>query len=439
MKKTRFAICGLSLRGVYHFALPILGKNQDSGTNFSNQAELVGILDIDRKRVEAFLGKVGVQIPYYPADAIGQMLKETRPDVLIVVGPDGTHCEHIVAGLEAGCEVIAEKPMVINAEQIRRVQAAEKKSGRAVRVAHNYRYVPRHKQLKRMILSGQLGRIINIEFTYNLDTFHGARYFYRWNSNREMAGALSISKGCHHFDLINWLLDDAPAEVFAFGGLNYYGANGALRPRDAHGQPLSPGDEKRNCPIFQKHYAGKFSPDSNEISTGWDDFKLPYDVQYPTEKRRYIYDETKVEDTYNAVVRYQRGTTMSYSCNCCTPWSGYILGINGTAGRIEITPHANPDPTGKTAPAAEIDLITFYPLFGGKQLIEVPPVSGGHGGADFVIRDDLILGTSAESKELQLVAGSQAGAYAIAIGEAMWRSIQEHRSISIPSLLTGEY
>ena len=435
MKKTRFVICGLSVRGINHFVLPLLGRNRPGGTNFQEHAELVGILDVDRDRVATFLAKVGVRIPYYPADAVPRMIQETRPDVLIATGPDGTHCAHIVAGLAAGCDVIAEKPMVINCEQVRRVQAAEQASGRTVRVAHNFRYTPTHQRLKRLILSGQLGRIVNVEFTYNLDTWHGSSYFYRWNRDRDQSGGLSIHKCCHHFDLVNWWVDDIPEELYAFGSLKYYGPNGALRPRDAQGRPLSPADEKRHCPVFQQHYAGKAAPDSNAISTNWDEFNLAYGVQYPPDQRRYIYDEEiRIEDNYSVVVRYQRGATMAYSCNFCTPWEGYNLGINGTAGRIEIAHRS--DPTGKTL-MADSGLITYYPLFGEKQLIEIPPASGGHGGADFVIQNDLILGPSATSRELQLVAGSAAGAQAIAMGEAVWHSIQERRPIAIPRLLAG--
>jgi predicted dehydrogenase len=366
------------------------------------------------------------------------MLKEAKPDVLIAVGPDGTHCGHAVAGLEAGCDVIVEKPMVIDCEQVRRLQTAEKRSGRKVRVAFNYRYTPTHKTLKRMIQDGKLGRIVNVEFTYNLDTWHGSSYFYRWNRDRRVSGGLNIHKCCHHFDLINWFLDDAPVEVFSFGGLNYYGPDGVLRPRDGQGRPLSPADEKRRCPIFQKFYAGKWSPESNAIGTGWDTFELPMDVQYPPEKPRYIYDdEIVIEDTYNAVVRYERGATMSYACNFCTPWEGYALGLNGTAGRVEIVHRSDPDPTGKTNPAPETGQIVFYPLFGGKEIIEVPPVAGGHGGADFRIQSDLIDGPCAESEELRLVAGSRAGAHAVAIGEAVARSIRSHQPVSLPALLEG--
>ena len=439
MKRTRYVICGLSLRGIYHFVLPIIGKNWEGGSNFNDRAELVGILDIDPGRVAAFLKKFDLHIPFYPAAALGQMLAETQPDVLIATGPDATHCEYAVAGLEAGCDVIVEKPMVINCEQVRRLQAAEKKSGRQVRVAFNYRYTPPHKRLKRMILDGKLGRIINVEFTYNLDVLHGSSYFYRWNRDRRFSGGLNIHKCCHHFDLINWFLGDTPAEVFAFGSLNYYGPNGALRPRDKQGRPVPAAEEKQQCQIFQKFYADKFSPLSNDIRTSWDQFALPYDVQYPPTKRRYIYDdEIQIEDSYNAVVRYRGGAAMSYACNFCTPWEGYNLGINGTAGRIEIAHHAEPDPTGKTNPAEETGQITFYPLLGGKEVIAVPPVAGGHGGADFTIQNDLLAGPSTESQELQLVAGSQAGANSIALGEAVARSIQGKQMIVIDDLLAGK-
>jgi predicted dehydrogenase len=438
MRKTRYALCGASFRGIYHFALPLLGMNHGDGPRFDDRAELVAILDVDRNRVSTFLSKIGRQIPFYPAAELKRMLAEGRPDVLLVVSPDCTHAEYVISALKSGCDVIVEKPMVIDSGQIRAVQAAEKRTGRHVRVAFNYRYTPTHKKLKRMILEGKLGRITNVEFTYNLDTWHGSSYFYRWNRERANSGGLSIHKGCHHFDLVNWWLGDSPEWVFAFGALNYYGKNGALRPRDEHGQPLDPVEEKRRCPVFCRHYAGKNTPEDNVVTPGWDTYNLPYDMQYPADRSRYIYDEAiDIEDTYSVVARYCGGASLSYSCNFCTPWEGYILGINGTKGRVEIVHHSNPDPTGGTAPAEEQGLITFYPLFGGKEEIVIPPVAGGHGGADFAIQRDLFDQVSDESRELGLVAGSADGAISVAMGEAVWRSVVEKRPVNVQELLGG--
>lgn len=434
MNKTRYAVCGLSTRGIEQYVLPLLGKSTAGSPDFSDRAELVGVVDPDAIRVRTFCEKLGVRLPHYAVTDLPRMLAEQHPDTLLVVGPDGTHCQQIVAGLKGGCDVIAEKPMVISSQEARQVRAAERETGRRVRVAFNFRYAPASLQMKRMILQGKVGAITSVEFTYNCDTWHGSSYFYRWNSRRAMSGGLNISKGVHHFDLINWLLADVPEEVFAFGALNYYGKNGALRPRDTQGRPLDPVREKLRCPIFQKWYAGKVPPESNDIRTGWDRFDLPYGTLYPPAERRYIYDDAiDVEDTYSAVVRYRRGASMSYSCNFCSPWEGYILAINGTAGRLEIVHHADPA-SGKREPPSG-GQITFFPLFGGKEVTTIPPVTGGHGGADAAIQRDLFVTPSEETQSLALIAGSEAGALAVAVGEAVARSIQEHRSIRIDALL----
>src|SRR5690606_1947854 len=117
------------------------------------------------------------------------------------------------------------------------VLKAEQESSGELVVAHNYRYGTLSRRIKEFLMEGKLGRITNVEFVYNLDTFHGASYFYRWNRERKNSGGLSIHKSVHHIDLINWFLDSVPETIFAFGALNYYGPNGAHRPRSADGSP----------------------------------------------------------------------------------------------------------------------------------------------------------------------------------------------------------
>lgn len=436
MNKTRYALCGVSTRGISHFALPLLGLNGEGGPNFNETSELVGLLDMDEDRMQAFLKKIDRKIACYPAGALKTMIREARADVVLVATPDGVHGDNIVEALEAGCDVIVEKPMVSACEDIPRIRKTELRTGRRVRVAFNFRYVPVHKQLKRMILADKLGRITNIEFAYNLDPRHGSSYFYRWNRERARSGGLSVHKSCHHLDLINWLLDDVPEEVFAFGARNYYGKAGALRPLDREGNPLSPAEEKRRCPIFQKYYAGKFTPESNSVHGGI--YPIPYAAQY-ADAPRYIYDDViDIEDTYSALVRYREGAVLNYSCNFCAAWEGYILGINGTKGRAEIVSHTQPQADGTVASPKEGNQILYYPLFGGREEIEIPRIAGGHGGADYVMQNDLFNQLSAESEELRLVAGSGDGAVSVAMGEAIWRSIAECRSISIPHLLCAE-
>jgi len=88
MKKTKYAISGLSVRGLYHFVMPILGIQpweNVSSNDFSDFAELVGIHDIDLNRITAFNEKTGHNIPGF--STLEALLEKTIPDVLIVVGP----------------------------------------------------------------------------------------------------------------------------------------------------------------------------------------------------------------------------------------------------------------------------------------------------------------------------------------------------------------
>jgi len=409
-----------------------LVSSDAAGNDFSAHSEVVGILDCDAERVRAFLQQVNQEIPIYGAGDMERMIRETDASVVLVATPDHVHLDNIVTALEAGCDVVVEKPMVISADQARKVRKVEARTGRKVTVAFNYRYSPLNQAIKRLILKGRIGRVVSVEFTYNLDTFHGSSYFYRWNRARQFSGGLNIHKCCHHFDLVNWFLADAPEEVFAHGSLNYYGAQGALRPRDADGNPLNPTAEKEACPIFQQHYAGKFEPSRTAIRTGWDSFNLPSDVQYPPDEHRYIYDEAiDIEDTYSVTARYAKGALLTYSCNFCTPWEGFRIGINGTSGRIEAESRTNPDPTGQSGPAEGVRKLTVLDLRGGVEHVPIPTPVGGHDGADPIIQRDLFEGISENSRELGLVAGSYQGGLAVAMGEAVWLSIRDRKPITI--------
>lgn len=435
-RRTRYAICGLSSRALGMYALPLLGSPlfPEYG-DFSQYGELVGILDIDLQRLQAFNDLHGVSVPAYTPYDFHRMVTEVAPDVVIVTGVDSTHAEYIVGALEHDLDVITEKPMVIDCEQARAVIRAERKSRGSVRVTHNARYAQPHLQIKRMIQQGLLGRITNIEFTWNIDTYHGSSYFYRWNRDRARSGGLSITKGCHHFDLINWWLNEVPQQVFAYGALNYYGANSPHNPSVRDGKARSPEEQKQLCPYqLRWHAPGEEPPRDDHLRARERALNLPYAVEYPPDRPMYIYDkEIRIEDTYSVVVRYRGGTSMSYSANFSAPWEGYILGINGTHGRLE-TIHYTAH-TRCPFPVSEGQQITYYPLFGERQVHETRRTMGGHGGADPSLRHELFVGRLPESEELGLAAGSLEGAYAVAVGEAAWRSIAENRPIDISELL----
>lgn len=431
--KRRYVVCGLSHRAVNTYVRPLLPPNGTVGRGkYADEAKLVGILDIDERRVREFLAQEGLDIPVYFPAAFDTMIDETRPDAVIVLGPDGTHAEYIINSLRRDLDVITEKPMVVDCGQACAVIKAEQASAGSVRVTHNSRYPEPHQVMRKMIMDGKIGRVTNVEFVHNLDTYHGASYYRRWNRYREISGGLTITKAVHHFDLVNWLIDDVPEQVFAFGALNYYGPNGAHNPSRVDGRDYSVADQMARCPYRMRWSSG----DTRDDHLGGD--RGPFYVQYSGDSEMYIYDnDITIEDTYSAVVRYESGASMSYSLNLSTPWEGYILAINGTDGRIETTSYTAPSRI--PFPVPEGQRITYLPLFGKPETIDIRPAVGPHGGSDALLTDDLFRRSSQATPDpLHMRATSREGARAVAVGEAMWRSVESGSPVGIKSLLAEQ-
>jgi predicted dehydrogenase len=131
-RKRRYAIVGTGSRhSMYRDA--ILDHYQD-------HAVLVGLCDINAGRLELSASeslKRGTKVPTYAPQDFEKMLRENKVDIVIETTVDATHDDYIIRGLEAGCDVITEKPMTTTAEKCQNILDAQKRSGRKVRVTFN--------------------------------------------------------------------------------------------------------------------------------------------------------------------------------------------------------------------------------------------------------------------------------------------------------------
>lgn len=426
MKK--YAVCGVSNRAIGMFIKPIL-------TAYSGNCEVVALLDSDPKRhlvcKEQFPSIR--HLPEYAPDDFDRMAAETKPDVIIVTGRDDTHVRYILKALEHGLDVLTEKPMATTAADCKKIMEAEKRSKGKVTVTFNYRYNPIHMKIKEMILEGKIGRITSVDLNWYIDTFHGSSYFQRWNRMREFSGGLSIHKCSHHFDLINWWLDQKPVEVFAFGALNYFGPGGEHNPQKTEERRFCGScDVKQDCAYYRRWNArsGDLTVKDDHLGSVKSARELqPYTGYRPD---MCIFDkEIAIEDTYAATVKYSAGALLSYSINFSLPYEGYRLAINGTKGRIETQEYHAPSRIPFPIPQQTVD---YYPLFGAKEIVYVVRREGTHGGGDPVIQEDMFMGVD-PNRPYPILSGSTDGAYSIAAGEAVWRSVKEQRPIRIEDIL----
>ena len=195
--------------------------------DYPDLVEIVGLCDINPLRVEVAKKQMGASCPTFTN--FDDMLTKAKPDVVMVTTVDAFHSQYLVRAMERGVDVMTEKPMVIDEAQCRAVLDAEKKTGRKIVVTHNYRYAPKHQKIKELLMGGEIGKITSVDFTWFLDTTHGADYFRRWHRLRSKSGSLWVHKASHHFDLVNWWIDAEPVQVSALGSLANYGKSGPFR------------------------------------------------------------------------------------------------------------------------------------------------------------------------------------------------------------------
>ncbi len=301
---------------------------------YADRIDLVGFCDVNTHRMAVHNAWLAADhpgrppVPAYTAGEFESMLRVERVDLVVVCSVDRTHDDYIVRALEAGCEVVTEKPMTTDADRARRILDAQRRTGREVRVAFNYRYNPAHSAVRELIAAGEIGEVGSVHFEWLLDLRHGADYFRRWHRDKAASGGLMVHKATHHFDLVNWWLGTRPETVYAQGGLFFYGdeaghRRGLARPyARAHGSPAAQDDP------FAVHLA-----DSPELTALYLDAER--EDGYHRDQNVFGPGVT-IEDDMAVLVRYASGATLSYHLTAYAPWEGYRVSFNGSEGRLEL-------------------------------------------------------------------------------------------------------
>lgn len=403
-QRARYVLAGTGNRGTTMWGQELL-------EGWNDRVELVGICDLNDMRAERARTMIRTNAPIWTD--FNACLAETRPELVIVCTPDDTHDDLIVAALEAGSDVITEKPMTTSPEKIARIRAAEARTGRRVDVSFNYRFAPTSYKIRELIASGAIGTVTSVDFHWYLDTDHGADYFRRWHAFREHSGSLFVHKATHHFDLLNWYLDADPVDVSAFGELRNYGRNGPFRSTRCHDCPHA-----AECNFYFDMEADNFL---------WPLYGDPAEVDGYFRDACVFREEIDIPDTMTSTIRYSNGAIVSYSLNTYMPIEGHHIAFNGTGGRIELRQHERQP--WEVEPEDRILLTRNFG--GGHEVITVPHEPGGHYGGDNRMRDTIFRNREDPLKQR---ADSRAGALSVLTGIAALRSADTGRMVTIAEI-----
>ncbi|MBE2204022.1 MAG: Gfo/Idh/MocA family oxidoreductase [Chthoniobacterales bacterium] len=428
--RKRFVIVGTGAR-VVNFLDPIL-------KDFAESSTVVGLCDASPTRMRFHLDRIvreygAAAIPAYAAEDFEKMIREQRPDTVIVCTPDTSHHEYIIRALDMGRDVISEKPITTDSVKCRAIFDAVKRSGKTVRTTFNCRWMPGPARVRELVDSGVIGTVRHVQFEEMLNTSHGADYFRRWHSEKSASGGLQIHKSTHHFDLINWWVNDIPARVFAFGELAFYGKANAVRRGE--------GDRTG----YERYTGAAVAPN--------DPFQLDLDAD-PRLKALYkdaeaesgyirdrnvFRDGIDIEDSLSVLIKYRSSAIASYTLNAFCPIEGCRVALTGDGGRIEYTETKYPDVRDKDG-RKEIEHggvrmdIRVIPLFSRGYDVPVLTGQGSHGGSDMLLQEQLFA-ANPPVDPLGRNAGHEQGAASLLIGVAVNHSLDSGQPVEIDSLL----
>lgn len=171
----------------------------------SEHGRLVAVCDLDQERLDKAKESFPGILTYTSFD---EMLKNPEIEIVSIAVPSGMHAKFAIQAMEAGKNVLVEKPLDITVEAAQRIEDERLKTGLKAGVVHQNRNNVCMKPMKEAIDSGKLGKIFM--GTFEVKWYRDQAYFERnggWRGTWEMDGGGSLmNQAVHTVDLMQWLM-----------------------------------------------------------------------------------------------------------------------------------------------------------------------------------------------------------------------------------------
>lgn len=146
-------------------------------------------------------------------------------DAVINTTMDELHVVTALPFLEQGYDMLLEKPITNNREELFRLKEAADRSGCRLMICHVLRYTPFYRRIKEVLISGEIGKVFHIDTSEMVGVAHASASYIRgkWNDREKCGSSMLLAKCCHDLDLLCWFMSGTvPEEVASMGGRYYF-------------------------------------------------------------------------------------------------------------------------------------------------------------------------------------------------------------------------
>ena len=337
-------------------------------------------------------------------------------DAILITTPDDLHYGPCMEALKMGYDILLEKPISPSEKECRDILELSQKTGRIVAVCHVLRYAPYFVQLKEIIQSGILGKVVSMQHFEPIEHIHMSHSYVRGNwHNSVQTAPIILAKSCHDLDIIKWMLGKNCTDIQAFGSLSWFTEKNA--PTGSTDRCMDGCAHEAQCPysalkIYHRDRQRTYVFDLPEDKEKQGEAILEY--LKTTNYGRCVYKmDNDQPDHYTCNMLFEEDVTASFSMEAFTSYHGRRTRIMGSLG----------DVVGDMQQFVHTDFLTG-------EKTEWSQSSDGHGGGDWRLVSDWIQAVSQQDATL-LTSTIQASIESHVMGFSAETSRKEKRVVEV--------
>lgn len=215
MKRVSLALVGAGCRGKDVYAAITYKEKLN--------ADFVAVVDPVEEKRDDMIQRFGIRKDMAFADDEEFFSKGKICDAVVIATQDRDHYRQCMRALELGYDIVLEKPISNDLREVLEIEAKAKQCGCKVIVCHVLRYHSMWNKIKKVLDSGELGKVITIQHNENVGHYHMSHSFVRgeWR-DASTSGPIMLTKTCHDFDVLYWLVGSPCKSVASFGGIGFF-------------------------------------------------------------------------------------------------------------------------------------------------------------------------------------------------------------------------
>lgn len=364
----------------------------DWAAGHPDRAQVVAVADPNPARRDALASRHGIARDQVHTTWQESLAAGRLGDAVLICTQDTDHVEPAIAALEAGYDVLLEKPIAPQAEAVRRVAAAAQETGRILAVSHVLRNTPYTTELVRLLREGVIGDIASIQHLEPVGWWHQAHSYVRGSWRREdESSSMLLAKACHDLDWLEFVVGQRIARVASFGSLRHFTAGNA--PEGATDRCVScPHQDTCAYSATRIYLSEAAAPPDQWPSRVLTDEHTREALERAVAEGPYgrcVYAcDNDVVDHQVVALEFADGATGTFTMTAFTPYSNRLTRVFGTQGMIE-------------SDGATLRICDFRAGGAWREVVTASAdASSGHAGGDDALMDAFVAAVAAQDQGL---------------------------------------